>query len=111
MSLHSKDEGAGVAPQNKGSWSTFLKVSRPTITHGLDRTLPVALVVNSIFQWRPLVIDCSSLHFGHHVPHRILGVLDRASLHLRCASVRAGSGQTGAVGTKMVLDHLEAAIQ
>ena len=26
MSGSSKDEGAGVAPQNKGSWATFLKV-------------------------------------------------------------------------------------
>ena len=26
MSLDSKGEGAGVSPQNKGSWSSFLKV-------------------------------------------------------------------------------------
>ena len=26
MSVSSKDEGGGVAPQNKGSWSSFLKV-------------------------------------------------------------------------------------
>ena len=26
MSLNTKEEGAGVAPQNKGSWSSFLKV-------------------------------------------------------------------------------------
>jgi len=32
MSSSSKDEGGGVAPQNKGSWSSFLKVLGPTYT-------------------------------------------------------------------------------
>lgn len=29
MSSSSKNEGEGVAPQNKGSWATFLKVRNP----------------------------------------------------------------------------------
>ena len=31
MSASSKDEGAGVAPQNKGSWATFLKVRQASL--------------------------------------------------------------------------------
>ena len=30
MSSSSKDEGGGVAPQNKGSWASFLKVRAPS---------------------------------------------------------------------------------
>ena len=76
MSSSSKSEGEGVAPQNKGSWSTFLRVrNRPPRKEAPTESLMESLV-DSIFQWRSLIHDCSSLHTRHHVPHRIFGILD-----------------------------------
>ena len=74
MSSSSKGESDGIAPQNKGSWATFLKVrnlSKPGSTASLIITL-----VDSILQWRPLINHSSPIHPRHYIPHRVLGILD-----------------------------------
>ena len=75
MSGSQNDEGAAMSPQNKGSWTTFLKVRKPRGCN--DRTVSlIATIVDSIIQWRPLLYDSSSFHPGHHFPYRILCLLD-----------------------------------
>ena len=77
MSGSSKDEGAGVAPQNKGSWATFLKVRQASwfeMTEIVSKL--IATIVDSIVQWRPLFYDSSPFHPGHHFPYRVLCLLD-----------------------------------
>ena len=110
MSGSSKDEGAGVSPQNKGSWATFVKVRKPRGCNDSSMLL-IATLVDSIIQWRPLFYDSPPFHPRHHFPHRVLGLLDRTSIYIRCASFRTRPCKAGSVGLEMVFDYVEVIIQ
>lgn len=110
MSSSKQEEGAGVAPQNKGSWSSFLKVfclksNDHTASIETDR-----LLVDSIIQWRSLDFDCSSLYPRDHLFGRVFGLLDRASFHFCCTSLRARSSEACIAGTEVVSQCIEATV-
>ena len=71
----------------------------------------IAIIVDSIIQWRPLFYDSSPFHPGHHFPHRVLCLLDWTPIYIRCASFGTRPCKASSAGLKMVLDHTEVIIQ
>lgn len=72
-------EAGGLSDSNKGSWTAFLKVSIPGLPPARsapeeDRKL-ICSAVYCLVQWRPVLVDSSSIHTFLDVPGRILRVL------------------------------------
>ena len=63
--MSSKDEGAAVPPQSKGSWTSFLRVDYSLLAHQ-NQLLLISATVNCVFQRRLIIPDRSSLHFEHN---------------------------------------------
>ncbi len=85
-----------------------------TLLHGTSRvhvSCLTSLIVNRLFQWRPLLHDRSSLYPRHNIPYRVLCLLDRTSTHLRCASVRARPRKACPISLEVVPYYTEAVIQ
>lgn len=109
MASSSTEEGAGVAPQNKGSWTSFLKVRQATIITATELQANFYIVHRKL-QWRSLVFDCPSLYPRCYLPHRVLFVLGRTSFNLGCTSCREGSSKKSFTSTQVVPKYAEATI-
>ena len=113
----STEEGAAVPPQNRGSWSSFLRVRTTfevlTFSTGDGRWVDGSHeddLVDYQFLRRPLVPYGAAIHSLIDVSDRVLVILGRTSLALGCARTGDGPCQEGASGAQVVLEHLETAI-
>lgn len=62
--------------------------NQPLLTHHASRRFHVkgpaeVCEVHSLFQWRPLLLDCSAVHPWNHLPDRVLFLLGGAPVRLR----------------------------
>lgn len=110
-------ENMALQPQQKSAWFEFVKVyisvsllpTRPNSPRRRIMTMVDVLLVNCNIQRRLIISYCTAFSPLSSIRDRILRILGRTPISVRCSSQRNRSREARAVGIEVVPQYIEAA--